>query len=74
MLGHTPTFVFKELSSQVYSLRDIFLLLAKLCLLHSADHGGAGSEDCLKVNVYTPVGVKSNAQRKRIVWTKQAIV
>jgi len=67
MPGHTPTFVFKELSPQVYSLRDIFLLLAKLFLLHSADHGGAGSEDCLKVNVYTPAGVKSDAQRKRIV-------
>ena len=74
MPSHTPTFVFKELSLEVYSLRNLFLLLAKLDPLHSADHGGAGSEDCLKVNVYTPAGVKSDAQRKRIVWAKQTRV
>ncbi len=28
------------------------------------DHGGAGSEDCLKINVYTPVGVKKGAKRE----------
>ncbi|KAJ3568347.1 hypothetical protein NP233_g5780 [Leucocoprinus birnbaumii] len=26
------------------------------------DHGGAGSEDCLKINVYTPAGTKPNAK------------
>lgn len=26
------------------------------------DHGGAGSEDCLKINVYAPVGTKPNAK------------
>jgi carboxylesterase type B len=28
------------------------------------DAGGAGSEDCLKVNVYTPKGAKSGSNRE----------
>ncbi|KXN83802.1 Acetylcholinesterase [Leucoagaricus sp. SymC.cos] len=32
------------------------------------DHGGAGSEDCLKVNVYTPVGVKTSAKLPVLVY------
>lgn len=71
MPGHIPTFVFKELFPEVHPLRDLFPLLAKLRLLYTVDHGGAGSEDCLKVNVYTPANVKSDAQRKRIAWAKK---
>ncbi|XP_006458978.1 hypothetical protein AGABI2DRAFT_200866 [Agaricus bisporus var. bisporus H97] len=36
--------------------------------LGRGDHGGAGSEDCLKVNVYNPVGVKSNAKLPVLVY------
>lgn len=30
------------------------------------DAGGAGSEDCLKVNVYTPAGAKKRSKRKHV--------
>ncbi|KAF9449757.1 alpha/beta-hydrolase [Macrolepiota fuliginosa MF-IS2] len=36
--------------------------------LGPGDHGGAGSEDCLKVNVYTPVGTKPNAKLPVLVY------
>lgn len=28
------------------------------------DAGGAGTEDCLKINVYTPIGTKSGSKRE----------
>ncbi|KAF5359514.1 hypothetical protein D9756_002972 [Leucocoprinus leucothites] len=42
-----------------------------LCIqgaLSRSDHGGAGSEDCLKVNVYTPAGVEANAKLPVLVY------
>jgi carboxylesterase type B len=34
------------------------------------DMGGAGSEDCLKINVYAPVGAKSDSNCGYILGTK----
>lgn len=31
----------------------------------AGDAGGAGSEDCLKVNIYAPYGAKEGDNRKR---------
>ncbi|KAJ3571983.1 hypothetical protein NP233_g3398 [Leucocoprinus birnbaumii] len=36
--------------------------------LFAGDHGGAGSEDCLKVNIYAPAGVKANAKLPVLVY------
>ena len=37
-------------------------MLKILNLIQGGDAGGAGSEDCLKVNIYTPYGLDSKAK------------
>jgi len=63
MQSHTRTSVFKALSVQVNKFQTFIELYLNSTTL-SDDHGGAGSEDCLKVNVYTPVGTRPDAKRE----------
>ena len=42
---------------------DVDKLYADTRYRIDGDMGGAGSEDCLKVNVYAPVGVKKGDMR-----------
>ncbi|KXN82979.1 Lipase 3 [Leucoagaricus sp. SymC.cos] len=59
--------VTKETGGQVVDARSY----PDFCIqgaLGPGDHGGAGSEDCLKVNVYTPAGVKPGAKLPVLVY------
>jgi hypothetical protein len=44
-----------------YCLRAV----ARECVLLAGDAGGAGSEDCLKVNIYAPYGAEEGGNRRR---------